>query len=156
MTQAHPGATSATQRGVASAIHPGAARVVAWMLHEGRANTHMRQFGDDMCRRVVEAGIPLWRAFCAIRTLHPQIAASAYVWRRGETGAQRRTAEHGIEKTPAFAQSPLTEVARTGQTIRRRLADPEIELDYEVLKAFRKEGRHRLRRDADGVFERRD
>jgi len=133
-------ATSATQRGVASAIHPGAARVVAWMLHEGRANTHMRQFGDDMCRRVVEAGIPLWRAFCAIRTLHPQIAASVYVWRRGETGAQRRTAEHGIEKTPAFAQSPLTEVARTGRTIRRRLADAEIELDYEVLKAFRKEG----------------
>jgi adenylate cyclase len=121
-------------------VHSGAARVVAWMLHEGRANTHMREFGDDMCRRVVEAGIPLWRAFCAIRTLHPQIAASVYVWRRGETGATRRTAEHGIEKTPAFAQSPLTEVSRTGQTIRRRLADPEIELDYEILKTFRTEG----------------
>ena len=35
-------------------IHPGAARVVAWMLHEGRRYTHMREFGDDMCRRVVE------------------------------------------------------------------------------------------------------
>jgi hypothetical protein len=66
--------TSATD--AASAIHPGAARVVAWML-QGRANTHMRQFGDEIGRRVVEAGIPLWRAFCAIRTLHPQIAASA-------------------------------------------------------------------------------
>jgi adenylate cyclase len=137
-TAVDAGLTSAT--GAANAIHPGAARVVAWMLHEGRAYTHMRQFGDEMCRRVVEAGIPLWRAFCAIRTLHPQIAASAYVWRRGETGAERRTAEHGIEKTPAFAQSPLTEVSRTGQAIRRRLADPEIELDYEILKTFRTEG----------------
>ena len=115
MTAAHPTATTEAHPDAASAIHSGAARVVAWMLHEGRANTHMRQFGDDMCRRVVEAGIPLWRAFCAIRTLHPQIAASAYVWRRGETGATRRTAEHGIEKTPAFAQSPLTEVSRTGR-----------------------------------------
>jgi adenylate cyclase len=121
-------------------VHAGAAGVVAWMLHEGRANTHMREFGDDMCRRVVEAGIPLWRAFCGIRTLHPQIAASAYVWRRGEGTAERRTAQHGIEKTPAFAQSPLTEVTRTGQTIRRRLEDSEGNLDYEVLKTFRSEG----------------
>src|SRR5579864_2705317 len=120
-------------------IHQGAAGVVAWMLHEGRHNTHMRDFGDNMCRRVVEAGIPLWRAFCAIRTLHPQIAASAYVWRRGEGIAERRIAMHGIEKTPAFTQSPLTEVTRTGRTMRRRL-DPDAALDYEVLATFRAEG----------------
>jgi adenylate cyclase len=89
---------------------------------------------------VVEAGIPLWRAFCAIRTLHPQIAASAYVWRRGETGAERRTAEHGIEKTPAFAQSPLTKVTETGRAIRRRLDDLAVKLDYAILEAFRAEG----------------
>jgi adenylate cyclase len=121
-------------------IHPGAARVVAWMLHDGRRNTHMREFGDDMCRRVVEAGIPLWRAFCGIRTLHPQIAASTYVWRRGQVTAERRTAMHGAEKTPAFTQSPLAEVTRTGRMIRRRLEDPSIALDYEVLEDFRAEG----------------
>ena len=121
-------------------IHPGAARVVAWMLHDGRSNTHMREFGDDMCRRVVEAGIPLWRAFCAIRTLHPQIAATAYVWRRGQGTAERRTAEHGLEKTAAFVQSPITEVTRTGRAMRRRLDDPSVALDYEVLEAFRAEG----------------
>jgi adenylate cyclase len=120
--------------------HAGAARVVAWMLHEGRANTHMREFGDDMCRRVVEAGIPLWRAFCGIRTLHPQIAASAYVWRRGETGAERRTAVHGMEKTPAFTQSPLTEVTLTGRAIRRRLDDAGADLGYAILDTFRLEG----------------
>jgi adenylate cyclase len=120
--------------------HPGAARVVAWMLHEGRRNTHMREFGDEMCRRVVKAGIPLWRAFCAIRTLHPQIAASAYVWRRGEGTAERRTAEHGIDKTAPFVQSPLTEVTRSGCAIRRRLGDPSVQLDYPVLEVFRTEG----------------
>ena len=106
MTEPRPGATTEVHRDTASAIHAGAARVVAWMLHEGRANTHMREFGDDMCRRVVEAGIPLWRAFCAIRTLHPQIAANAYVWRRGETGATRRAAEHGIEKDTGLRAEP--------------------------------------------------
>ena len=38
-----------------------AADVVRWMLKEGRHNTHMREFGDEMCRRIVAAGIPLWR-----------------------------------------------------------------------------------------------
>jgi hypothetical protein len=36
------------------------------MLKEGRHNTHMREFGDEMCRRIVAAGIPLWRGFCAL------------------------------------------------------------------------------------------
>jgi len=121
-------------------IHPGAGHVVAWMLHEGRRNTHMREFGDEMCRRVVEAGIPLWRAFCGIHTLHPQITATAYVWRRGEGTAERRTLAHGTEKTPAFMQSPLAEVRRTGRTIRRRLGDPDAALDYPVLEEFRAEG----------------
>src|SRR5580704_6366705 len=125
---------------VITRVHAGAANVVAWMLHEGRGNTHMREFGDDMCRRVVEAGIPLWRAFCGIRTLHPQIAASAYVWRRGETGAERRTAVHGMEKTPAFTQSPLTEVTATGRAIRRRLDDAGANLGYAILDTFRLEG----------------
>ena len=65
----------------------GAAAVVQWMLREGRHLTHMREFGDEMCRRIVAAGIPLSRAFCSVGTLHPQIAASAYVWKRDAAGA---------------------------------------------------------------------
>lgn len=59
---------------------------------------------------------------------------------RGETGAERRTAEHGIEKTPAFAQSPLTKVTETGRAIRRRLDDLTVKLDYAILETFRAEG----------------
>jgi adenylate cyclase len=121
-------------------VHSGAAGVVAWMLRDGRRNTHMREFGDEMCRRIVEARIPLWRAFCAIRTLHPQIMASAYVWHRGGTGAERRLAEHGVEKTPDFIRSPLAVVRRTGRSVRRRLDDPNVAVDYEVLETFRAEG----------------
>ena len=57
--------------------HDGAARVVAWMMRDGRHLTHMREFGDEMCLRIVAEGIPLWRAFCSVATLHPQIAATA-------------------------------------------------------------------------------
>jgi hypothetical protein len=45
-----------------------AVEVVNWMLSKGRHITHMREFGDEMCRRIVAAGIPLWRAFCSVAT----------------------------------------------------------------------------------------
>jgi hypothetical protein len=44
------------------------ADVVRWMLKEGGHHTRMREFDDEMCRRIVAAGIPLWRGFCAAGT----------------------------------------------------------------------------------------
>jgi adenylate cyclase len=117
-----------------------AADVVRWMLKEGRHNTHMRQFGDEMCRRIVAAGIPLWRGFCAVSTLHPQVAATAYVWRRDELGAKRQTASHELVQTPELTQSPFAEVRRTRRMLRRRLTDPDCPQDYPILPALREQG----------------
>ncbi len=120
--------------------HDGAARVVEWMMRDGRHVTHMREFGDEMCRRIVAAGIPLWRAFCSVGTLHPQIVASAYIWRRDTPGAVRMSATHSFESDPEFATSPIAEVQRTGRMIRRRLHDAECPLDYPVLSQFKNDG----------------
>src|SRR5260370_34395408 len=117
--------------------HEGAARVVEWMMRDGRHSTHMREFGDEMCRRIVAAAIPLWRAFSSVGTLHPQIAASAYIWRRATPGAIRVTATHSFPSEPEFATSPIAEVQRTGRMIRRRLQDPGCPLDYPVLSQFK-------------------
>jgi adenylate cyclase len=120
--------------------HPGAAGVVRWMLYEGRFNPRMREFGDEMCRRVAAAGIPIFRAFCSVATLHPQIAATAYIWKRGEQGAARLTAPHDFLKAAEFSNSPIAEVIRTGKMIRRRLCDSECLMDFPALADFRKEG----------------
>jgi adenylate cyclase len=110
------------------------------MMRDGRHVTHMREFGDEMCRRIVAAGIPLWRAFCAVGTLHPQIAATAYIWRRSTPGAVRFTADHSFENDPEFTTSPIAEVQRTGRMIRRRLYDAACALDYPALSEFKSEG----------------
>jgi adenylate cyclase len=121
-------------------VHEGAAEVVRWMLSEGRYNVRMREFGDEMCRRIVAAGFPIWRGFCVVGTLHPQIRASAYVWRRHTEGAVRLLAEHGLENTPEFANSPITEVRRSVIPMRCRLEDSQIILKYAVLEEFRRDG----------------
>lgn len=61
-----------------------AAGIVSWMLREGRFNTRMREFGHELCQRILAAGIPIVGSFCYVGTLHPQVAASAYIWKRGE------------------------------------------------------------------------
>jgi adenylate cyclase len=121
-------------------VRDAAAQVVGWMLSEGRYNTHMREFGDEMCRRIVAAGIPIWRAMCVVNTLHPQIMGTAYRWRRDVPSVVRLEAEHGLENTPAFTASPFTEVQKTGVAVRRRLDAPAAPLDFAILEEFRREG----------------
>lgn len=120
--------------------HEGPARVVEWMLREGRHLTHMREFGDEMCRRIVEAGVPLSRAFCAVGTLHPQIAASAYVWRRNAPGADRFVADHDFRQSPEYNASPIAIVQRTAKAIRRKICDPDCPVDFPVIAELQKDG----------------
>jgi adenylate cyclase len=112
------------------------AAVVSWMLREGRFNTRMREFGHELCQRIVAAGIPIVRSFCYVGTLHPQVAASAYIWKRGEAQATRIPGEHGIETRADFAQSPLMAARRTRQLVRRRLEDA-ASFECSVFAEFR-------------------
>jgi adenylate cyclase len=120
--------------------HEGAARVVSWMMREGRHSTHMREFGDEMCRRIVAAGIPIWRAFCSTKTLHPEIYGTAYVWRRDQPGAERLVATHGFQRTEGVVNSPVAAVENSGRPIRRRLQDADCPTDFPVLAEFRSGG----------------
>ena len=49
---------------------------------------------DGLCQRLVIAGVPLWRAFAGMRTLHPQWGGYAYTWWR----------DSGIERPAQFAR----------------------------------------------------
>jgi len=120
--------------------HEGAAEVVQWMLSDGRRNTHAREFGAEMCRRIWAAGIPIWRGFCFVSTLHPEIHAAAYTWSRAEAGAMRVVAGHDLSESAEFVESPIAAVRRTRQVIRRRLYDSACPLDFSVLRQFKAEG----------------
>ena len=116
------------------------APVIDWLLHEGRTAVRMREFGDEMCQRIVEAGIPIWRAFCAISTLHPLVAATAYLWHRDEGGTTRLTASYDMRASDAIRNSPPGQVKQTGKVIRQRLDVGDDELGWDILKEFRDAG----------------
>jgi adenylate cyclase len=43
-----------------------------WAVGEGLRGADASQLLDGLCRRLVGAGVPLWRAFAGMKALHPQ------------------------------------------------------------------------------------
>jgi adenylate cyclase len=53
-----------------------------WAVQQGLRGASTDVLFDGLCERLVVAGVPLWRGFAGMRTLHPQWAGYGYTWRR--------------------------------------------------------------------------
>jgi adenylate cyclase len=85
------------------------ARLSKWLTQDGRFVSGNRELLDQFCARVIEAGVPLSRAWLHIRTLHPEFAGVSRVWRRG-IQIEERFLDFGFEKWPAYLNSPVRHV----------------------------------------------
>jgi adenylate cyclase len=113
--------------------------VAAWLVDGARSASKSEDVLTEMCVRLTECGLPLWRVAVYVNTLHPQILARRFLWRPG--------VHAGVDEAPfAFATnvgyraSPIIRIRETGETIRRRLVDADCPMDFEVLKELRAEG----------------
>ena len=115
-----------------------------WAVGQGLRGVTADLVMDGLCRRLVEAGVPLWRAFAGMRTLHPQWGGYGYTWRRDLNAIQPEQYERGGEYEQNLLDSPFAWLARQGAaradatppwpSLRRRLTGPEAQLDFPVLR----------------------
>jgi adenylate cyclase len=113
-----------------------------WAVRQGLLGAGAAELFDGFCRRLVETGLPLWRGYAAMRTLHPQWGGYGYTWQR-ERGAVE-PAQYGRVHGPSWSSSPfpyMIDQARTGGggenpwlQLRRRLTGPQAQLDFPVLE----------------------
>ena len=108
--------------------------VGAWLTDGARSASKSEDVLTEMCVRLSEAGLPLWRVAVYVNTLHPQIMARRFLWKPG--------AYAGVDEAPfAFAtnvgyrNSPIALIRTTGETFRRTLADPDCPLDFRFSKS---------------------
>jgi adenylate cyclase len=113
--------------------------VIDWLSDGARSAQLSEDVLTDLCRRMIEAGIPLWRAAVFVTTLHPDFMGRAFYW-RAESGVKVSEAEYKVRETDEYLSSPVVAVYGTGQPLRRRLADPNCQIDFAVLEEFRAEG----------------
>src|SRR6266850_727563 len=115
-----------------------------WVVREGIRGADAAAIFDGLCRRLVIAGVPLWRAFVGMPTLHPQWGGHSYTWRRDLNAIEPAQFLRGDEYEQILLNSPFGYLIRQvensaqegdpWQHLRRRLAGPEALLDFSILK----------------------
>jgi len=96
--------------------------VLDWLLTEGRLVPDLGGFVDQLMSRAVAVGLPIWRFYIGLQLVHPQMAATGVLWRRGQ-GYEEVPRLHGILTSPAWIGSPMQEVRNTAQPVRYCLED---------------------------------
>jgi hypothetical protein len=113
-----------------------------WAVREGLRGTEPAMLFMGLCQRLVDAGVPVWRAFAATRTLHPQWAGYSYTWWRDGGGIEPAQFPRGDHYEQIVADSVFGYLRRKSAVVgnaepsislRRRLAGPEVQLDFPVL-----------------------
>src|SRR5215510_1001554 len=109
-----------------------------WLIDGGRSSPNPPDMIDALCRRLTNAGIPLFRVAFYIRTLHPDIFGRNFIWKPDEP-LQVGTADYDIVDSPQFLASPIAIVSRQGREVRARVDDPES-ARYPIVEDLRAEG----------------
>jgi adenylate cyclase len=114
-----------------------------WAVGEGLRGIEAAPLFDGLCQRLVGAGVPLWRAFAGMRTLHPQLGGYGYTWLRHLNAIQPSQFERGDEYEQVILRGPIGHLVREAEAsagggdpwrnLRRRLAGPEAQIDLPLL-----------------------
>ena len=113
--------------------------IVQWLVHGARNAPLSQEVLTELCQRLTAAGVPLWRVTVFVRTLHPEIVGRRFTW-HPETGTEVVDGSFELLERRSFLESPMMHVSNTGEALRRRLADPDCEMDYPVLHDLRADG----------------
>src|SRR3954466_12365378 len=91
--------------------------MVQWILTEGRIQAvgadpahdigSPARFINELCRRLVSTGVPLWRMTLYAATLHPQLRGFGWRWWPKSRLTEEVRIAQGTELTEEFLRSPL-------------------------------------------------
>jgi adenylate cyclase len=113
--------------------------VVQWLIDGARSAARPQDVLCTLCARMLECGIPLWRAAVFVRTLHPHVAGRRFEWQSGESVTVSEMPYQALEEA-MFVGSPVPRVCRTGLPIRCRLDIEPGDFEFPALGSFRAEG----------------
>src|SRR4029077_19423043 len=111
---------------------------VDWLIEGARSAPQPQQVLTQLSERLVACGIPLWRVAVFVRTLHPNVMGRRFIW-RPDAEVEVTEAPYELLETEYFRDSPIARAYRTGEPIRRKLADPDCPADFPVLADLRAE-----------------
>lgn len=115
-------------------------QVFDWIENFGRYTEDISSFVKEVCNRFIACDMPLDRVSIVMRTLHPQISTSGYMWRHGVEELSLFTSDHQTQTRESYQQSPVRSIFEGSPGLRRRLADADCPRDFPVLVDLDEEG----------------
>lgn len=112
--------------------------IVRWVLTESHNFPTTARFVGALSWRLVDLGVPLWRATIYAATLHPQIHGFGWRWWRDRRVTEEVRIPRGVESTPDYRASPLRDPIERGVAARHRL-DGDL-TEFPMLGELRAEG----------------
>jgi adenylate cyclase len=114
--------------------------ITTWLVGPARRITNAVDLLDELAWRLVGVGIPLVRTTFNMQTLHPQFRAVGARWNRASGRCEEVLVGHGVLETSMYRDSPMARVFELGETVNRRLDQPDTKLDFPILKDLLAEG----------------
>jgi adenylate cyclase len=121
------------------ATSPDVSSVVAWLADGARPARGPEHVLDELCARLLTAGLPLDRVVAIVGTPHPDVVGRMFMWRR-DRGVEVSETSYAYVETESARLSPVARVMETRQSVRRRVADPAGPNDFPILDDLRAEG----------------
>ncbi|MFQ5958587.1 MAG: adenylate/guanylate cyclase domain-containing protein [Alphaproteobacteria bacterium] len=112
----------------------------AWLIGEARTAGGPRAQLEGLCRRLLAAGLPLYRASFNLQTLHPQLRAQSFVWHRVTGDAVAYDVSRDADTSPEYLTSTVAAINGGAGGVRCRLDVDPPQLDYPIARELKAEG----------------
>ena len=113
-------------------------QLIKWLMGGAQTGLTPDTVLGEICKRLVTAGVPLWRVGAFVQTLHPDAIGRSFVWRPGEDVVVD-TLSFDLTESDRYRQNPLSVLFASGHEVRYRLDDPDSRR-FSFLDDMRAEG----------------
>jgi adenylate cyclase len=112
---------------------------VGWLVDGARDVRLPQDVMAGLGARLLAVGLPLHRVALFVRTLHPNVMGRRFLW-RPDAPVEVSDGSYDFLTSDTWQKSPVRPVMQEGETIRRRLDDPDCPRDFGILEELRAEG----------------
>lgn len=111
-----------------------------WLLGAQARALPTTQMLGALCRRLVDAGVPIWRGHLGGRTMHPEVFVQFYDWYEGDVDASEKTLPHSMAATDTVTKSPVAQLIATREPVRVKLDGPREDIPFPMLRELQDKG----------------
>ncbi|MEO1249923.1 MAG: adenylate/guanylate cyclase domain-containing protein [Pseudomonadota bacterium] len=115
--------------------------VIEWLILDAWRLKTAPEITEELAKKLIETGIPLYRLFVMVPLLHPLYVGSGHIWRRGVEGIEMAYGEHGARDRPEYQNNPMRHILDEGYAaLRRRVGDSYVEGEFPLVDDLVAEG----------------